>query len=768
MAPFIGRFRKKDVMTLKRVKESNRSSRWLNWIVGLVLLGSIPFMFPTGRSLQFADMKEGSISTRRVVAPFNFEILKTREEYQTDRDLAVRQVQPVFRRGGNVLSEIMERSVLFFDDAYSIRMRIDENPDLLYFYSDSLQKKFSLSIESRYINQILNPKGPVRKAHLMRFQNNIENLIRDLLGNGILSLEKDEIDHPDRRIVVIEGNSEFSNMLENFDSVSDGWTECAKFLEETYANQDVFKHVGYSLIVSWLRPNLIYDEDLHQNRIEEAIAKVPLSSGFVYENERIVGPNERITPEIRKKLVSLSTKMAEKGMQESGIKRYLPFIGKFMFVAILLFIFTAFLYIEMPEILQDFKMILLLGILLALISLLTFFTHRLEGSEFLVPAALGGMLLTTLFNPKVGYVGNAVVSVLVGALWGNEFSLMAVSFFSGVVGVLTIQRIRDRSQLIKVIFFLAGAYVISITAMGLLRFMSFPEIIKQLPYGALNGLFTPIVIFGLLPLIESIFDITTDFSLLELSNLNHPLLKRLSLEATGTYHHSIMVGNLAEAASQSINANSLLARVGSYYHDIGKLEKAEYFVENQMGGENPHEKLVPRMSALILMNHVKRGLELAEQNKLPKSIKDIIVEHQGTTVMPFFYRKAIEKAGEEGVNDDDYRYGGPKPRTKESAIVMLADVVEAATRSLKAPTHSRLKGLVNDLIEERFQEGELSEAPLTLRDLERIKESFLMILGGIFHTRVEYPEKEDTKKDVQETKQEEISENSENKKISNS
>jgi putative nucleotidyltransferase with HDIG domain len=259
----------------------------------------------------------------------------------------------------------------------------------------------------------------------------------------------------------------------------------------------------------------------------------------------------------------------------------------------------------------------------------------------------------------------------------------------------------------------------------------------------LNGLLTPIMTYGLLPLIESTFDITTDFSLLELSNLNHPLLKRLSVQAPGTYHHSIIVGNLAEAAAQAVNANSLLARVGSYYHDVGKMEKAEYFVENQISKENPHRKLVPRMSALILMNHVKRGLEIAEKYKLPSSIKEIIVQHQGTTLMSFFYQKALEKNGSEKVSEEDYRYPGPKPQAKEAAIVMLADAVEAATRSLKEPTHSRLKGLIEDLVDGRFQEGELDESPLTLKDLGRIKESFLTILAGTFHARVEYPEKEE-------------------------
>ena len=311
-----------------------------------------------------------------------------------------------------------------------------------------------------------------------------------------------------------------------------------------------------------------------------------------------------------------------------------------------------------------------------------------------------------------------------------------------MVGVIAIKRVRSRSQLIEAIFLLAGANIFAITFMGFLRFLPLRDIINQWLFGAINGLVTPILTYGLMPLVESVFDITTDFSLLELSNLNHPLLKKLSVQASGTYHHSIIVGNLAEAAAHAVGANSLLARVGSYYHDIGKIEKSEYFVENQISGENPHKKLTPRMSALILMNHVKKGLELAEKSRLPSAIREIIAQHHGTTIMSFFYQKAVDVKDTSEASEEDYRYPGPRPQTKEAAIVMLGDVVEAATRTLKNPTHNRLKGIIEDLVDGRFQEGQLNESPLTLRNLERIKESFLTILAGTFHTRVEYPDRE--------------------------
>ena len=244
-----------------------------------------------------------------------------------------------------------------------------------------------------------------------------------------------------------------------------------------------------------------------------------------------------------------------------------------------------------------------------------------------------------------------------------------------------------------------------------------------------------------MPLFESTFGLTTDITLLELSDLNRPLLKRLALEAPGTYHHSIMIGTLAEEAAMSINANSLLARVGSYYHDIGKMLKPEYFVENQMGAKNKHEQLTPSMSALILEAHVKEGKELAEENGLPQCIVEFITGHHGSSVMSYFYEKA-KSQDDEGTDIDDYRYPGPKPISKEVAIVMLADSVEAASRTLEDPTPARIRGLVRKIIFSRFESGELDDCDLTLKDLHQIEESFVRVLMGIFHRRIAYPEKE--------------------------
>ncbi len=659
--------RKRKTKKLKLLETKGKEKKgWPRWVIGGSLVILLVLMFPRGKSLQFADMKEGSISTRRIVAPFDFEILKTKEEYQRDREIATEKVYPIFSRDNSQTGKLIHDVDGFFEKVRRIRKMVLRTPILKTVLKDSLSQQYPISVVNPlYLEQLIDPRGKVKSKKLEGFQNNIEHIIRDLLAVGVMNADKEQLMNPNRRLILTEKDEEVIHPFSDFYSLTEARAKAVELLNRYYPKDAYFAQMGFGIINFFLRPNLVYDKKTHNQRIEDAEARVPLASGFVKENELIVDKNERITPEIRKELVSLATKMAEKGMQEGGIRRLFPLIGKFAFVVALLFLLTVFIIIDRPKMLKELKSILLLSLIILLVSIFTFLIHRWDASEYLVPSALGAVLLATVFDERFGYVGTAVLSVLVGALWGNEFNLMAVSFFVGIVGVVTIRRVRNRSQLIQEIFYLAGAYVFAITFMGFLRFLPLREIVKQWSYGALNGLFTPIVAYGILPLIESVFDITTDFSLLELSNLNHPLLKRLSVEAPGTYHHSIIVGNLSEAAAQAVGANSLLARVGSYYHDVGKMEKAEYFVENQMDGKNPHEKLTPRMSALILMNHVKKGSALADKYKLPSPIKDIILQHHGTTVMSFFYHKALDKNGTENVSEENYRYPGPNPRPKK-------------------------------------------------------------------------------------------------------
>ena len=280
---------------------------------------------------------------------------------------------------------------------------------------------------------------------------------------------------------------------------------------------------------------------------------------------------------------------------------------------------------------------------------------------------------------------------------------------------------------------------------GLISALDFNTYITESFFGFANGVMSAVIVTGILPIFENAFKITTDISLLELTDLNHPLLKEMVIKAPGTYHHSVFVSNMVEATAESIHANPLMAKVSAYYHDIGKIKKPLYFVENQVRGDNRHEKLAPSMSSLILISHVKDGVELAKQHRLGREIIDIIRQHQGSRLISYFYQKAKEQSRGRGnrslpVKEEDFRYPGPKPQTKEAGLVLLADAVEAASKTLVDPTPARIKGMVQKIINNVFSDGQLDECELTLKDLNQIAGSFTKTLSGIFHSRIEYPE----------------------------
>jgi len=359
---------------------------------------------------------------------------------------------------------------------------------------------------------------------------------------------------------------------------------------------------------------------------------------------------------------------------------------------------------------------------------------------YLAPVAAGSMLIAILLDKKLAMFCTIIMAIFTGIVTGGQLSFTVVAVVGGLVGVYCVSKLSQRSDLAKSSLYIALANVITITAMGLLDAVPLTTVSLAVLMGIINGVLSAILTIGSLPFLETAFGITTSVKLLELSNPNQPLLKRLLVEAPGTYHHSIMVGNLAEAAADAVGTDSLLARIGAYYHDIGKLKRPYFFIENQFTAENPHEKLSPSLSTLIITSHIKDGLEMAKNHRLPQVILDIIEQHHGTSLISYFYHKAVEHDRAGSVAESDYRYESPKPGSKEAAIVMLADSVEAAVRSMQKPTPGRMEGLVRRIIKDKLDDGQLEGSELTYRELDKIAQSFVRVLSGIFHNRIEYPD----------------------------
>jgi cyclic-di-AMP phosphodiesterase PgpH len=361
---------------------------------------------------------------------------------------------------------------------------------------------------------------------------------------------------------------------------------------------------------------------------------------------------------------------------------------------------------------------------------------------FAIPFALAAMSVAILINRNVALIISVLTSLMIGFIFDEKIIFPLFSFMGSIAASYQIVRIRQRSVFFEIGLFLGIINMAAIVCLNLITGNLFNDLFLRLIMGFAGGVFTGILVAGITPIFESVFGFITDIKLLELANLNQPMFQRMIIEAPGTYHHSIIVSSLVETAAEAIGANSLLAKVSAYYHDIGKLMKPQYFIENQITSENKHDKLSPKMSSLIIIAHVKDGCDLASQAKLGQNIINIIREHHGTSMVSYFYDKAKKDKDESirSLSESDFRYHGPKPQTKEAGLVMLGDVIEASSRTLSNPTPARIRSLVRERIQGIYTDGQLDECELTLSNLNTIAETFTKILTGIFHHRVDYPE----------------------------
>lgn len=497
------------------------------------------------------------------------------------------------------------------------------------------------------------------------------------------------------------------------------------------------------VIINNLKPNLIFNQEATNKAITEARESVQEVQKTVKAGEIIVREGDRVTAE----QISI--------LEQLGIQRTrnypLTVLGSGLFVLLTFWLIIEFLRRYYRSIYENERLMLLIGLILIIILLITRFLTIIKISSqpeintlmgYLAPVAAGSMLIAILLDNRLAYFLTMIMSIYVGLLnEGNQLFYGITAFVGGTVGIFQVYRLNQTSDLARSGLYIALANVFSIITLALISGnLNLDTALVGAIIGAVNGILSAVLMIGALPYLESAFSITSMNKLLELSNPNHYLLKRLLLEAPGTYHHSLMVANLAEASAESIGANPLMVRIGAYYHDIGKIKRPNYFVENQQVFENPHEKIAPALSALIITSHVKDGVELAREARLPQVIIDFIEQHHGTSLTKYFYNRALEEDRQGNLGEETFRYEGPKPQSREIALVMLADSVEAAVRSLANPSPEKIRNMVRLLIKDKLNDGQLELCELTFRDLDTIGNSFCKLLEGIYHKRIEYPE----------------------------
>jgi len=711
--------RRDPVGFVRRLVRQTRRFRRLVLLAGFLVFTCL--LFPRESSFEVMTLREGYPAKRDLIAPFQFYLLKDRDLLRQEQTLAARRVAPVFSVDGSV-----ETTVKTSLDSLRV---LTESAALQPRAADRLR---ALGLSGDAVRAFSGPEGRRIATVALRIADRVYEA-------GILSEREAARAETDSPVAGVERNgvrlaTPWSQLYDRASVRDLAWTEGqAAFPSRPEAAQAL-----QELATAAFQPSLRYEASTTEALRAQAREAVNQYDGVVQKDEKIIGSHEIATRAHIRKLESLRAWSA-RVQGSSNFRTQMPgLLGRAALIAFLLLGFLGYLKVHHRPVYEDTSMLLLIGILTAAVLGAGWaIVNRIGGYEMLIPTTVLSLTVAVLFGQELAFVATLVVSLLVAVVYGLGLPFLTGSALAGIAAIATASGVRRRRDFYLPMLIVAIAYAFAIGAMGLVDGARWDTLIRRMAWGAVAGFGSVLLVTLLLPLLESLFSVTTDITLLELADLNRPILRKLMLEAPGTYHHTLVVGSLAEAGAEAVGGNPLLARVSAYYHDIGKIDKAEYYVENQSSARSRHEKLSPTMSCLIIEAHVREGAEIARREKLPKAILNGILQHHGTTLMTFFYHKAHQ--ADPNVEERDFRYPGPKPRSKETAVLMLADAVEAAARSLTEPTPSRIRGVVTRILDARVEDGQLDESPITFEDLAKIRESFIPILTALFHARVHYP-----------------------------
>ncbi|WP_186430815.1 HD family phosphohydrolase [Clostridium sp. BSD9I1] len=643
------------------------------------------------------NLQEGDIAKVDIKAPR--EIIDEAAT-KTKIQQALQAVPLQYNKNPEVKTQVLNDINELLNNAYTLKDSAYENDEKV----NNLKTTSKITLEEEdYLSLI-----SLNKDEIKVIQGFLAGVMSELYDNVNISDNKQKSNQED-----IKKAQEFINIKVNSSTLP----------------KKVMKNLVISIAYKQIKPNFFYNEEKTEELREEIRKKSPI---VIKKDQTIVKEGEpvtRIQLDILQKLGLLNTKDSHRW--------YIYFnLGIFVFLILSLQWFYAYKFKN--EIYKDNSKIILIGILNCLAVAIA---RSLNIQPFLIPFAFIPMITTLLLvDRKISLIINGFNCVFISCAVGFNAEIVLLAIVNAILGSVILRKMQQRNDILYCSLYIAVINVIFAFSLGLLLSDNIAEVARKASFTLAGGIISGVLTIGFLPFFESTFDIVTTIKLLELSNPNNPLLKRLLMEAPGTYHHSILVGNLSEVAAEEVGGNPVLARVASYYHDIGKIKRPYFFKENQIGNDNPHNKISANLSTLIITSHIKDGEELAKDYKIPSVIQDIIKQHHGTTLVKYFYLTAKNSSeNPDEVNEENFRYPGPKPQTKEAAIIMLADSTEAAVRSISEPTKGKIEEMVNNIVKARLNEGQLDECDLTLKEIEKIKKTFVKVLMGIYHQRIEYP-----------------------------
>ncbi|MDX1622618.1 MAG: HDIG domain-containing protein [Gemmatimonadota bacterium] len=705
----------------------------LAWRLGL--LGALAtlalVLFPPRGGYDVPRVRAGTVASEDVIAPIDFEVPRSEEELASRREQAALTVPPVFAEVPAAAD-----SAIAAVDAYLERAtEVDERDTVTPAALESLNR-----VDGRSLG--------LRPAEL-------RDLLRAGVRDSLRAFAREALPELYRRRWLIpaddrEGLSSAQIALRRPDAQEElvarselvGLAPGAEIPGLGRRARDLgpdLEPLALQLIPGLIPPNLRPRPAVTAIRRQQAREAVEPIEEEVLQGELIVGAHTRVTPGQEAKVRALAAELERSrgGVTPEDVQ---VAMGKLGLNAALLLLFGFYLFLYCRDVFDDLRALAVIVVVWGLVAGIGGFVDRVEGVPgHAVPIAFASVMVAVLWNTRLSAVTTLFLAVFLASQGELGMPLLWTGLLAGLAGGWSVRRIRRRTHFYESLVFIFVGHATAVGLIALLRLWELTEFGVAVAWGGLSAALAVFLAMGLLPVLEWASGRTTDLTLLELADLNRPLLKRLLLEAPGTYHHAIIVGNLAESAAEGIGANSLLARVGAYYHDIGKIERPEYFAENQGKGGNPHDALSARASARIVIRHVTDGVALAKGAGLPEVVVDFIREHHGTTRLTYFWERTEEESPLSTPTESEFRYPGPKPRSKETAVVMLADSVEAASRTVRDPSPERFREVVQRIVEMKLEERQLERTGLAFADLSTVEEKFVSVLTGIHHHRIEYP-----------------------------
>lgn len=680
-------------------------TRKFYWFLVFVITGGLLFFILPGEPrFKYEYQKGAPWSHENLVAPFDFAILKPQEEIDRDRQEQLRAIVPYFTFDTTMLEQKIK--LLESDWQALTEQEEDISPNILKEITDVLVRIYQAGVL---------PRSPETYDELA---GNAD--LRKRIGTRVSRIQKERI---------FSEKSAYNEINMRLDALAEYYPESAGIILKLQPER-------------YVSSNLTYDGVTTQKEREEVLRNISTTRGMVQTGERIILQGEIVTDERYQVLESLRANYeTERG---EGINRYMVSFGKAGLIIIFMILLFAFLYIYRRDILNQFRKLSFLMSFLVSMILLTMFIQSFPRMHiYLVPFAIFPIVIHTFFDSRTAIFTLIIASLIAGFYAPNNYEFVLLQVTAGMVAVFSLNKMHRRGHLIMSVVWVLLTYVLVYLSLelifeGTLQLINY----RMLQWFGLSSLLI-LLVYPLVFIFEKIFGFVSDVTLIELSDTNQPLLRKMAEEAPGTFQHSLQIANLSEEIILKIGGNPFLVRAGALYHDIGKIASPEFFIENQAVGINPHDQLNYLKSAEVIIDHVKNGVKLARRHKLPEALTEFIATHHGTTKAQYFYVKHQEENPNEKVNEKLFVYPGPLPRTKEAAVVMLIDGIEAASRALKEKTLENLRELVNNMIDQKIKDKQLEQCDLTFRDVKIIKETLLNKLVNIYHVRIEYPKEKE-------------------------